>query len=130
GPGADVARRPRPPNTIGGVTTSDLRVPDVRLVPVPLDLEATDEPPIDCVAIPVRPPTSSEGEVRVGPGAAETVAELGVDLATMLKRLKAKGEPGEVTSVPVAAEHSPIETLLLVGTGAESGRAYLRAGVD
>ncbi len=54
-------------------------------------------------------------------------AGLGLDLDAALTREKAKGEPGEVVALPVAAADGPAQ-LLLVGVGAGDALALRRAG--
>jgi leucyl aminopeptidase len=77
-----------------------------------LALAATTGRPAGAVlALPVHPGTSRP---RVGAGV-ELLATLGVDGDRALRRDEAKGEPGEVVSVPVG--HDGVDTVLLAGVG-------------
>jgi len=74
------------------------------------------------LALPVVP--GGRRKPTVGAGA-EVLAALGVNAAAALSRDEAKGEPGEVTSVPV--DRDGVETVLLAGIGDGSPRALRRA---
>jgi leucyl aminopeptidase len=83
----------------------------------------------DTVAVPVAP---DERGGQPGPGAAETAEAFGIDLAGLLAAEKAKGEPGEVVSVPVTGRadggDTAVRRLLAVGVGDGSPGALRRAG--
>jgi leucyl aminopeptidase len=75
----------------------------------------------EALAVPVIP---GEDGPRVGTGA-DVVAALGVDTAAALAREEAKGEPGEVTVVPVGRDG--VDTVLLAGIGDGSPAALRKA---
>src|SRR6266545_4571055 len=83
----------------------------------------------DTLAVPVVP---GETGGQPGPGAAEAAEAFGVDLATLLGAENAKGEPGEIVSVPVTGradgQDTPVQRLLAVGVGDASPLALRRAG--
>ncbi|AYY15632.1 leucyl aminopeptidase [Actinobacteria bacterium YIM 96077] len=83
---------------------------------------------------------AGDREVRVawiGPGGAEVVETLGIDLFTVLEREDARGAAGEIVSVPVLAEgrgaasadgEVDVERIVLVGMGDASPAAHRKAG--
>jgi leucyl aminopeptidase len=73
------------------------------------------------LAVPVLPSGSGP---YVGAGA-DVVAALGLDVAALLTREDAKGEPGEVAVVPVARDG--VDTVLLAGVGDGSLAALRKA---
>ena len=76
--------------------------------------------------------------LELGPGADEVGASLGLDLRAHLTKAEAKGEPGEVHSIPALGRLGAVETVLLVGLGArdavtpavlrKAGAAVVRRG--
>ncbi len=92
--------------------------PTVELATGPLPTVAD----ADVLAVPVR----RDGDhVVPGPGAEDAEASFGIEIADELALAKAKGGPGEITAVPVAAEGLAVEQVLLVGVG-DGGVADLR----
>jgi leucyl aminopeptidase len=83
----------------------------------------------DAVAVAVSP---GDDGPRPGPGGAEAAEAVGVDLPAVLAGEKAKGEPGEVVSVPVTARADGTDTtvtrLLAVGVGDGAPQSLRRAG--
>ncbi|PSL01859.1 leucyl aminopeptidase [Haloactinopolyspora alba] len=74
---------------------------------------------------------------RVGTGADEVASALGLDLPLILDRENAKGEPGEIVSVPVYAAgrgaasvdgEVDVTRVLLVGVGDGTAASFRRAG--
>ena len=98
------ARRSRTPAAFPGAPLPALRL----LADVPADAAV--------LVLPTRP--AVEGEVAV------LLATSPVGVEGLLAREKAKGEAGELVSVPVPGE-GPLERVLLVGTG-EASPAHLR----
>ena len=76
------------------------------------------------LAVPTTPAGEGGGAPTVGAGA-EALAALGVDTAAALARDEAKGEPGEVVSVPVGRDG--VDTVLLAGVGDGSIAALRKA---
>lgn len=64
----------------------------------------------------------------IGPGGAAVAELLGLDLTDALERESAKGNAGEVVSVPVYGGADGVTRVLLVGVGDESTTAYRKAG--
>ncbi len=56
-------------------------------------------------------------------------AVFGLDLADELVNEKAKGLPGELTEIPVSANGSPVERLLVLGVGDGRITDYRKAGI-
>ncbi len=100
------------------------RLPDVHILAGPV----TEESDADVLAVPLVAGRDAEADVRLGHGGAEVAAAVGIDLLRMAVREKAKGEAGEVIAVPVLAEGSPVQQVLLVGIGDGSPVALRRAG--
>ncbi|MCI0687448.1 MAG: leucyl aminopeptidase [Sporichthyaceae bacterium] len=107
-------------------------------MPVP-ELSLTDRPltepgPADVAAAALLPADDDAPPVP-GTGAVELAEAHGVDLPSLLARVRkseaAGGKPGEVITVPLPArtgpDPGPVE-LLLVGVGDRSTTAYRRAG--
>ncbi len=108
--------------TLGGVTPPVVRLDAAGLLAI-----------ADAVvlAVPVLPGQADGDEQAspwLGPGAAEVVDALGLDLFTLLEREQATGKAGEVVSLPVLRDDSTVEQVLLVGIGDGSPTAYRRAG--
>jgi leucyl aminopeptidase len=91
------------------------------------------------VAVPVLPGEESDGEVGgpiLGPGAAELVELLDLDLLALLEHHQASGKAGEIISHPVLG-HPQVDLVLCVGLGAarpadfrSGGAALARAVKD
>ena len=83
---------------------------------MPLTLSAAALPLRDAavLALPTTPAGPDGGLPAVG-GGADVLAALGVDAAAALARDEAKGEPGEIVSVPVSRDG--VDTVLLAGVG-------------
>ncbi|NEE00537.1 leucyl aminopeptidase [Phytoactinopolyspora halotolerans] len=73
----------------------------------------------------------------IGPGGAEVMDALGIDLLALLERERATGKAGEVVSMPVLSEgrgagsvdgEVDVERVVLVGLGDGSARAHRKAG--
>jgi leucyl aminopeptidase len=75
------------------------------------------------LALPVLP-GAGRRKATVGAGA-EVLAALGVDAAAALAREEAKGEPGEIVSLPLARDG--VELVLLAGVGDGSTRALRKS---
>jgi leucyl aminopeptidase len=74
-------------------------------------------PDVAVLALPTRP----------GQGAPEVLATPPVDVAGLLERERAKGEPGELVAVPMPGP-GLLERVLLVGTGSASAADLRKAG--
>ena len=85
--------------------------------PLPTLGLADGVPAVAVLAVPTRP--ADDG--------VELLGSSPVDLDGLLEREKAKGEPGELVSVPVPGD-GPLERVLLAGTGAESPADLRKAG--
>ena len=70
------------------------------------------------------PTTPGRGRLQVGAGA-DVLTALEVDAKAALTREDAKGEPGEVVSIPVGRRG--VDTVLLAGVGDGSPRALRKA---
>ncbi len=81
---------------------------------------ATVVPEVPLVAVPVRP-----GED--GPAVAGRPPRVAGDVSGLLARESAKGDPGEIVSVPVLGD-ATLERVLLVGIGDGSPAAMRKAG--
>jgi leucyl aminopeptidase len=69
------------------------------------------------------------GSAEVLAGGAAAARLLGVDLAGHLRRVRAKGAAGEVTTIPLVAQAaSTVETLLVVGVGDGGAPSLGQAG--
>ena len=79
------------------------------------------------VALPVLPATTDDEGVTLGPGTAELLDGLDVDLLGVLEHRQAKGKAGEVVSVPLPGNGS-VSEVVLVGVGDASPRALRAAG--
>ncbi|WP_457205693.1 M17 family peptidase N-terminal domain-containing protein, partial [Nocardioides sp. P5_C9_2] len=75
-------------------------------------------------ALPVLP--GEDGDVVLGPGAAEASELLGIDLLDVLEAARATGRTGEVTTVPVVSD--TVTSVLLVGLGDQTVTDFRRAG--
>lgn len=75
-------------------------------------------------AFPVLP--GDDGALLLGPGADEAGQLLDVDLLAALSAVRATGKVGETTVVPVGSEQ--VDSVLLVGVGAQSVTDFRRAG--
>ena len=80
---------------------------------------AGDRPDLPVVAVPTGP--GDDGAVLLGS------LPLELDVAALLLRERAKGEAGELVSVPVTGA-DPLERVLLVGTGDGSPSAWRKVG--
>ena len=84
-------------------------------------------PGAEVVAVPF---SKDDGELVLGPGAAELMAQREVDLLALLEHHGASGKPGEVIEhvlLPAEPGHDVV-TVLLVGVGDGSARDLRRAG--
>jgi len=99
---------------------SSIRIPGVTLS----GARVTEIAGADVVAVPLS--SGDDGPVA-GAGGAEIAAAFGVDPAAVLAREEAKGESGEVVTVPVSRPGDVAE-ILFVGVGDGSPQAYRRAG--
>src|SRR4051812_36599430 len=83
---------------------------------MPLTLNVATPPLRDAavLALPTTP-SGSDGSVPAVGAGADVLAALGVDASAVLAREEAKGEPGEVVSVPVTG--NGVDTVLLAGVG-------------
>src|SRR4051812_18921479 len=79
-----------------------------------MPLTLTLAPSFGDAAVLAVPTTPGENGPVVGAGA-EVLTALGVDAAAALAREEAKGEAGEIVSVPVGRDG--VETVLLAGVG-------------
>ncbi len=83
------------------------------------------------VALPVIP-ADPPGEVSLGPGAAELLDQLDLDLFGLLERNRATGKVGEIHEIPVldvsALANPDLTMVLLVGVGTQSADDLRRAG--
>jgi leucyl aminopeptidase len=116
------ARRPR--------ATASRRRAGEALPGAPLpEVDVVDAlPPAPAVAVPTRPglrPGAAAG--AEAPAAGELVGDSPVDVTGLLEREQAKGEPGEVVSVPVPGA-GPLERVLLAGTGSATPAHLRKAG--
>jgi len=72
------------------------------------------------------------GGVTVGPGAAELLDRVELDLFAVLEHARATGKAGEVTTLPVAGASSladgDLRLVLLVGVGSGTPKELRRAG--
>ena len=83
----------------------------------------------DVLAVPFSPGDAGAQTPVGGPGLDATARALGIDLLAYAGREKAKGEAGELLSVPVLAAPAGAATqILLVGTGDGGPTALRRAG--
>ena len=71
---------------------------------------------------------AQDGAAVLRSGATQVAAAYGLDLVVYLGREEAKGEAGEVVSMPVLVAGSPVRAVHLVGTGDGSPAALRRAG--
>ena len=99
-----------------------MTVPSVSLTGGPL---LDDDVEADAVAVPIH---VRDGRMVPGAGEEEVLRAFGFDLAAYLARERAKGEVGEVISLPVVAPDNTVAAVLLVGTGDATPQAYRRAG--
>ncbi len=99
-----------------------MTVPSVSLTGGPL---LDDDVEADAVAVPI---VLRDGRPVPGVGGEEVSRAFGLDLAAYLARERAKGEVGEVISLPVVVADNTIAQVLLVGTGDATPLAYRRAG--
>ena len=83
--------------------------------------------PGSVVAVPVQPGDESDDGPILGPGAAELVDLLGIDLLALLEHHKASGKAGEVVSHPVLG-HPQVDLVLCVGLGAAGVGDFRSAG--
>ncbi len=107
--------------------------------PVEADsVDDRDEPGGQAVALAVDA-LADDAEIGpwIGPGGAEVMDALGLDLLGVLERERATGKAGEIVSMPVLAEGRgagsvdgdvDVERVLLVGLGDGSVRAHRKAG--
>jgi leucyl aminopeptidase len=98
-------------------------------IPLQPRVELSDLPPsevsdIEVVALPF---SSDDGDLVLGPGAAELLDSHDVDLLALLEHHGAKGEAGEVVE-HVLLDDAGIRTVLLVGVGATLPSDLRRAG--
>jgi leucyl aminopeptidase len=100
----------------------------------PPDVALSDVPPsrvvgAEVVALPVLP---GDDGVSLGPGAAELLDELEVDLFALLEHHKATGKAGEVTEYVVldrsGLTNDGLRAILLVGVGTATGADLRKAG--
>jgi leucyl aminopeptidase len=77
------------------------------------------------LALPLAP---GDDGIRLGAAGTRIGRRLGLDLAAHAERVAAKGEAGEVVSVPVVTGPDPVTEILLVGTGDGSPAALRQAG--
>jgi leucyl aminopeptidase len=93
-------------------------------MPAPPTFELHDQPPsrtgVTTLALAL---LDDDGELELGPGAAELADDTGCDLLALLEQLRAKATAGEVTTVPV-----PGFLVHVVGVGDASGSALRKAG--
>ncbi|WP_148572713.1 leucyl aminopeptidase family protein [Nocardioides caldifontis] len=102
--------------------TGDGLLPDVELSGSSL----TQIPGADVLALPFE---KEDDELVLGPGAAEVVDRIGVDLLRLLERHEAKGTAGEVVEhLVLAADDDLPGTVLLVGVGSRRPGDLRRAG--
>ncbi|MET0999588.1 MAG: leucyl aminopeptidase [Marmoricola sp.] len=84
---------------------------------------------VGIVAVPV---LVGEDGPLLGPGAAELIDDLGVDLTQVLESAGATGETGEVTELPVVhtadLANSALARVLMIGVGAGTTTDLRRAG--
>ena len=99
-----------------------MTVPSVSLTGGPL---LDDDVEADTVAVPI---VLRDGRPVPGVGGEEVSRAFGLDLAAYLARERAKGEVGEVVSLPVVAADNTVAQVLLVGMGDATPLAYRRAG--
>jgi leucyl aminopeptidase len=102
--------------------------PALKLIETPLSVLG----PGSVVAVPVLPGDRSEdgqsddGPI-LGPGAAELVDLLDIDLLALLEHHRATGKAGEVVSHPVLG-HPQVDLVLCVGLGAAGAADFRSAG--
>ena len=98
--------------------------PTVPSISAPPAFEQSDQPPsragVDVVAIAL---LDDDGELALGPGAAELAEDADVDVLALLEPLRPGTAAGEVTTVPV-----PGFLVHVVGVGDASPTALRRAG--
>ena len=84
---------------------------------------------VDVVAIPV---LTDDDVLTLGPGAAELLDELDLDVFTLLEQAEAKGKAGEVVLHPVLSpdglKNAALRAVLFVGVGAGAPGDLRRAG--
>ncbi|MET0741005.1 MAG: leucyl aminopeptidase [Candidatus Nanopelagicales bacterium] len=114
--------------TVLGVTGQPSRLPGLAVLPLVRMLDRPDPDLRYALALPLTP---GEDGARLDAGAERVGRDLRLDLAAYLERAGAKGEAGEVVSVPVIASSETggrLDEVLLVGTGDGSPAALRRAG--
>jgi len=79
------------------------------------------------VAVPVLPGDDPEDGPTLGPGAAELIETLGVDLLSVLEFHQATGKASEVVVHPVAGA-GPVAAVICVGLGQARPRDFRNAG--
>jgi len=106
---------------VPGLALTPVALTAVQCLPAPAieDLLAGHD---DVLALPIASGTGGEGAPTPGPGTAEVLQALGIDLERLATAERLRGKPGEVTRVPIPPGERRV---LLVGTG-EGGPADLR----
>ncbi len=114
--------------TVLGVTGQPPRLPAVAVLPLDRMLDRPDPDLRYALALPMAP---GENGARLSADASRAGRDLHLDLAAYVERAEAKGEAGEVVSVPVFGSPQAggrLDEVLLVGTGDGSPSAFRRAG--
>ncbi len=87
---------------------------------------------VDTVALPVLPgPSEGEPNILLGPGAADLIEAIGIDLLGVAELQRMTGAVGEVVEVPVplgTADNPSLRLVLLVGVGEARPVDLRRAG--
>jgi leucyl aminopeptidase len=88
---------------------------------------------VDAVALPVLAAVAGgDGVPTLGPGAAELLDAVDLDLFAVLEQAKATGKAGEITALPLAgggdASNVSLRLVLLVGVGSGTPADLRRAG--
>ena len=120
-----------------------MAVPSLPTQVSPPELSLSEEPPArvsgaEVLALPVLAggaggsADGNAGGVTVGPGAAELLDRVDLDLFAVLEHARATGKAGEVTTLPVAGASSladgDLRLVLLVGVGSGTPKELRRAG--